>query len=126
MDRNTIQCGLVRQAVAKLDHPTAEEVYANIAAAHPTVGKCTVYRNLKKLCDNGELIRIALPNVPDRFDNTLKKHFHAKCTSCGKLTDIMLEEEPVISTANGFCVTGFEIFFTGLCSGCIKTNDKEI
>ena len=54
MDRNTIQCDLVRQAVAKLDHPTAEEVYANIAAAHPTVGKCTVYRNLKKLCDNGE------------------------------------------------------------------------
>ena len=45
--RNTVQRQIVLQAVRSLhDHPTADSVYAVIAAEHPSISKATVYRNL--------------------------------------------------------------------------------
>ena len=41
--RNTIQKQLVLEAVAQLhNHPTAEQVYAQVVKAHPTISKATV------------------------------------------------------------------------------------
>ena len=46
--RNTIQKQLVLEAVAQLhNHPTAEQVYAQVVKEHPTISKATVYRNLE-------------------------------------------------------------------------------
>ncbi len=54
--RNTIQKQLVLDAVFRLaNHPTAEEVYAEVARSHPTVSKATVYRNLGSLSEDGLL-----------------------------------------------------------------------
>ena len=48
--RNTIQRQIVLQAVNQLhNHPTADAIYAFIAAQHPTISKATVYRNLNQL-----------------------------------------------------------------------------
>ena len=41
--RNTIQRQIVLQAVNQLhNHPTADAIYAFIAAQHPTISKATV------------------------------------------------------------------------------------
>lgn len=43
--RNTIQRQIVLQAVNQMhNHPTADAIYAVIAAQHPTISKATVYR----------------------------------------------------------------------------------
>ena len=48
--RNTIQRQIVLQAVNQMhNHPTADAIYAVIAAQHPTISKATVYRNLNQL-----------------------------------------------------------------------------
>ena len=45
--RNTVQRQIVLQAVLRMhDHPTADTVYAAVAAEHPSISKATVYRNL--------------------------------------------------------------------------------
>ena len=60
--RNTIQKQLVLDAVFRLaNHPTAEEVYAEVARSHPTGGKATVYRNLGSLSEDGLLRHIKMP-----------------------------------------------------------------
>lgn len=60
--RNTIQKQLVLDAVFRLaNHPTAEEVYAEVARSHPTVSKATVYRNLGSLSEDGLLRHIKMP-----------------------------------------------------------------
>ncbi|MDD6887427.1 MAG: transcriptional repressor, partial [bacterium] len=44
MKRNTIQRALVLEAVQRLHcHPTADEVYAVVAAEHPNISRATVY-----------------------------------------------------------------------------------
>ena len=46
--RNTIQKDLVLKTVQELKrHLTADEVYEFIKKEHPTIGRGTVYRNLK-------------------------------------------------------------------------------
>ena len=70
--RNTIQKQLVLDAVFRLaNHPTAEEVYAEVARSHPTVSKATVYRNLGSLSEDGLLRHIKMPGGADRFDHML-------------------------------------------------------
>ena len=54
--RNTIQRQIVLQAVNQMhNHPTADAIYAVIAAQHPTISKATVYRNLNQLAAQGEI-----------------------------------------------------------------------
>lgn len=52
--RNTVQRQIVLQAVLRMhDHPTADTVYAAVAADHPSISKATVYRNLNQLASQG-------------------------------------------------------------------------
>ena len=75
--RNTIQKQLVLDAVFRLaNHPTAEEVYAEVARSHPTVSKATVYRNLGSLSEDGLLRHIKMPGGADRFDHMLLEQHH--------------------------------------------------
>ena len=66
--RNTIQRQLVADAVCRLDHPQAEEVYELVAREHPHISKATVYRNLNLLAEDGTIGKLHLCEGADRFD----------------------------------------------------------
>jgi len=57
-------------------HVAANEVYEFIKEAYPTIGKGTVYRNLDILVEEGALRKVEVPDGPNRFDFTLKNHYH--------------------------------------------------
>ena len=93
--RNTIQKDLVRNAVYEMRrHVTANEVYEFIKAAYPTIGKGTVYRNLDILVDEGSLRKVEVPDGPNRFDFSLKNHYHVRCAKCGEASDVDMDEIP--------------------------------
>ena len=83
--RNTIQKDLVRNTVYEMRrHVTANEVYEFIKEEYPTIGKGTVYRNLDILVEEGVLRKVEVSDGPNRFDFTLKNHYHVRCIKCGK------------------------------------------
>ena len=87
--RNTIQRQLVIAAVRFLaNHPTAEEVYDRITMEYPDISKGTVYRNLNSLVESGLLSKVSVPSGADRFDHILARHYHIKCTECGKFMNV--------------------------------------
>lgn len=121
--RNTIQKELVLEAVRSLrKHATADEVYEYIHAAHPTIGKGTVYRNLNLLAQDGAVRRVAVPDGPDRFDFTLEEHYHVKCVNCGEVSDVDLGMVPdllgAIRNRHGMEFYDYDILFRGLCINC--------
>ena len=123
IQRNTIQCSLVLEAVNCLRcHATADEVYEAIVKRHPTVSRATVYRNLKRLSESGMIRRIEIPGGPDRFDHLPHKHYHVKCEKCGKIFDVDMDYitglEEKIKDSHGFRITGHNIIFTGICPKC--------
>ena len=127
--RNTIQKQLVLEAVAQLhNHPTAEQVYAQVVKAHPTISKATVYRNLASLSEDGRLRHLPMPAGGDRFDHRLDGHAHIECTVCGRLDDVEFSAgaqggalaalDTFAEQATGYTQAQHTVLFTGVCPAC--------
>ena len=121
--RNTIQRSLVYEAVHRLQsHATAEEIYAEIVKYHPTVSRGTVYRNLNRLAEEGEIRRMEIPGGPDRYDHRSHGHYHARCLQCGRVFDVEMtylqDLEKAVTDAHGFAISVHDIIFSGICPGC--------
>lgn len=104
-------------------HPTAEELYTILKdTVEATVSLATVYRNLGQLADAGMILRISVPDSPDRFDGTISPHHHMRCDKCGRVTDIPADAMPEICScaakATGLRITGCSILFHGVCRDC--------
>lgn len=124
--RNTIQKDLVLKTVQELKrHLTADEVYEFIKKEHPTIGRGTVYRNLKILVEEGAIRKVEVPDSSDRFDFTLKDHYHVKCVKCGDIFDVDMEQLPdlkaKIRDTHGMEFLEYDIFFKGICPACRTT-----
>ena len=121
--RNTIQRSLVCEAVHRLQsHATAEEIYDEIVKQHPTISRGTVYRNLIRLAEEGEIRRMEIPGGPDRYDHRCHGHYHARCLQCGRVFDVEMaylqDLEKAVTDAHGFAITGHDIIFRGICPDC--------
>ncbi|MDR1519994.1 MAG: transcriptional repressor [Planctomycetota bacterium] len=123
--RNTIQRSLVLEAVRELQcHATADEIYNTIVKKHPGIGKGTIYRNLVRLSDTGEIRKMAMPGGADRYDHICHEHYHARCVACGRVFDVEMEYiadlERRIKDTNGFVFTGHDVIFKGICRECTQ------
>ena len=128
--RNTVQRQIVLQTVLRMhDHPTADTVYAAVAAEHPSISKATVYRNLNQLVIQGDIRRVPVPNGADRYDFRTDKHYHMRCRACGKVFDAPMAPLPspakLLGDTGGFVVEDHTIEFVGLCPGCYKKISED-
>lgn len=123
--RNTIQRNLVLEAVNHLQcHATADEIYDAVSKEHPAISKGTVYRNLNRLAEMGQIRKIELPGGADRFDHLCHNHYHVKCEKCKQIFDVDMEYIPGleknIKDSHGFQFTGYDLLFKGICPDCKK------
>lgn len=121
--RNTIQRSLILESMNKLKcHPTAEEVYADIAKKHANISRATVYRNLNQLTECGEIRKIEIAGGADRYDDQCHDHYHVKCMKCGRVFDVDMETIPNLEKQvkdwQGFSFSGHDILFKGICPKC--------
>ena len=128
--RNTIQKDLVRNAVYEMKrHVTANEVYEFIKESYPTIGIGTVYRNIDILVEEGALRKVEVSEGPNRFDFTLKNHYHVKCVKCGEVSDVDMDEIPdlmkKIHDTHGIEFLDYDISFKGICSKCREEAKEE-
>ena len=127
-ERNTYQKTLIKDIVLNMcTHPSADEVFEKVKEQCPTVSRSTVYRILNDLADKGEVYRVKVLDGPDRYDKTMCRHYHVKCTKCGSVADSEYFEKDNIEIApekcSGYKVTGYEICFEGICPECLSDNN---
>ena len=116
-------------------HPTAEWIYGEAKKFIPTIGIATVYRNLNKLVELGEIEKISIPGESDRYDSIMTEHFHMRCSSCGELKDIFPvnaesfnDVKNAIAEAFNLEPDKFEISETMLsyvCENCADIENKK-
>ena len=121
--RNTVQRQIIQDALRTLaNHPTADEVYDAVHEEHPSVGRATVYRTLGRLADEGEIGRVRINNGADRFDHQSFAHYHVRCTSCGRVDDVMIplldNVDKAAEKASGYKITSHSLQFDGICPAC--------
>ena len=111
-------------------HPTAERLLEIIREEQPesNIGIATVYRNLRKLADLGNIKRISGLEDSEHFDHNTHTHYHFLCNECAKVFDIEEDIAPEIikntQKQTGFIISDYDIVFHGVCKDC--QNKKEL
>ena len=103
-------------------HPTAEEVYEEIRQKEPGIGIATVYRNLKRLVEQGKLRELNLEKQGVRYDLYEQEHYHFICDVCGKVDNFTMPvldhiDAEVSKLVQG-SITSKSLIFHGICQHC--------
>ena len=103
-------------------HPTADWIYNEVRKEIPNISLGTVYRNLRQLCEKGEILELDLCNSVSRFDGRKDNHYHFRCDNCQRIFDV---DEPVdgkidkrVARISGFKISSHRLEFRGLCNDC--------
>ncbi len=120
------------------NHPeqrfTAREIYDAVCDGKVLINRTTIYRNLERLCENGELMRFKEPNQDAWYyqysaeHDHCDRHMHAQCSVCGKVFHLdnpfaddfaekMLKEY-------GLAISPADTIILGSCSKCRCTKKK--
>ncbi len=106
---------------SRYDHPTAMELYLSVREEFPNLSLGTLYRNLSQLEECGMVLRIPDGTI-DRFDGNTNPHAHFKCSSCGKVYDLMSFKNDSITFSDEIVskVTNYSLMAFGICKNCKK------
>jgi len=103
-------------------HPTVQWLYDQVRSEIPNISLGTVYRNLKLLKQEGQIIELNLEDTLSRFDGNAQNHYHFRCERCSRVFDV---DKPVnksldkkVAEKTGFKISHHILEFRGLCQDC--------
>ncbi len=107
------------------NHPTADMIFNELSPSIPTLSKTTVYNTLKLLSDSGVIQSLNIDEKNVRYDGDLSTHAHFRCTKCGKILDIPLENQDNLNKipmpdSRDFQITECQVYYKGECKDCQK------
>ncbi len=124
MERSTAQRRAIFHALQRAQGPlTPHEVHELATEDMQGLGLATVYRNLNRLEEAGEVVVVHLPGESTRFEPAGRgHHHHFRCQRCDQVFELsttcpvaVLEG---IALPGGFHVTHHELTLYGLCTEC--------
>lgn len=114
---------ILENLCSRYDHPTAMELFLSVREVIPNLSLGTLYRNLSQLEENGLVLRIP-DGSNDRFDGNVNQHAHFKCSSCGKVYDLMSFKIDSVTFTDDIIseLTNYSLMAYGYCKNCKKIN----
>jgi len=128
--RFTGQRAAVYRYLAATDvHPTADEVYSAVRRDLPGISLATVYKSLETLVGCGLAVKLTYADESARYDGRTDPHHHARCVSCGAVSDLpgeipAREIETLGGHEVGFTITGYRLELAGYCSDCAPQHGR--
>ena len=112
----------ILQTVKTMDlHPSADDVYSRVRKRMPQISLGTIYRNLNKLVEMGELSCIQDGKMV-RYDWKTDHHQHFRCEMCGTLHNVDVSNGQIIDllTKNfGLKISDISLELSGTCENCM-------
>jgi Fur family peroxide stress response transcriptional regulator len=126
----TVQRRAVAEALLALpDHPSADEILAEVTRRLPGVSRTTIYRTVEQLVERGIIGRVCHPAPVVRYDARTDDHHHLICLECNAIldfTDPSLDRLPIPDTSrSGFQVRDIRVQLRGLCGRCRRTTQRR-
>ena len=92
--RSTRQREVVYDAIlSKRDHPTADEIFARVKSAMPSISLATVYNCLDTLVQCRLVKQVHLERESTRYCPNLSEHAHFHDDYTGEVYDVRLDQE---------------------------------
>lgn len=105
------------------NHPTAEEVFRQLASEFPDLSLDTVYRTLATFSQIGLINRIEGYGQAQRYDPNIQPHHHFHCLKCNRIADFENSAFSSLkipdSIQRKFRVSGLKVVLEGLCERCL-------
>jgi Fur family peroxide stress response transcriptional regulator len=117
------RAAILRAVLGSPEHPTAEQIFAQVRVEFPMTSLATVYNTLGLLKEMGAVLEIGPGHSGMRYDGLRPEpHPHLICTQCHIILDADLPElqalGEAVSQATGFRITSHRFDFFGLCPQC--------
>ncbi len=119
--RHTRQRDAIRRAFETAGRPLRpQECRAIARTVVPEIGIATVYRNIRRLVDEGWLRVVELPGAADRYEiSGGRHHHHFVCRHCDGVFEVEACPGGFAALAPpGFRVEGHDLVLYGLCRRC--------
>ena len=117
-----------RMAIAEIlakseNHPSVENIYAQVKKDFPTMSLATVYRNIVLIKSLGEVLELGFPDGSNRYDgNKPYPHPHVICIQCKKIVDPGLDSldelKNEVALETHFEILNHRLDFFGICGDC--------
>jgi Fur family ferric uptake transcriptional regulator len=120
---------IVRTALLRHDHFTAEELLLRCRRGDPRVSRATVYRTLAWLEGAGFVAGLDTGDGGRRFEHVIghEHHDHMVCNVCGTIIefrDNALEaRQEIAARRHGFQIESHSLRLYGTCRDCRKTGN---
>lgn len=117
------RAALLRLIAESESHPSASDLYGQIAEQFPTTSLATVYKTLNLLKELGEVLELGFSDDDNRYDGRRPyPHPHLICVRCRKITDpevgLVSDLAEEIGRTTGYQVLSHRLDFYGLCPEC--------
>ncbi len=107
------------------NHMTAEQIFEALRQTYPAVVLATVYNNLNRLWEEGQVRKISVEGMPDRYDR-IQRHDHLVCKRCGRLLDVdMGDLTAQLESKIGFPILSYDLKLLYLCEECRKKSQQK-
>lgn len=118
----------ILKEIARIGHPTIEELYESILKDHPFISLATIYKNIFSLCEAGILREIKIKSQRQRYEISCGDHAHYICVQCGKLEDATINSKEIfkeLETLDHFKISSVSLNFYGKCRDCVQNDDNS-
>jgi len=110
-------------------HYSAEEIHTKVTEVIPKVSLMTVYRNLNKLVQEGNIFPFHIGNV-QHFCGNVNLHSHLHCINCGIVVDKYFKDKFIDQLLNKLDSEQFKplhngILIRGFCKNCAPHNKTK-
>jgi Fur family ferric uptake transcriptional regulator len=123
MERSTRQRTAIRAAIEAAARPLSpQEIHDAVRVTVPESARATIYRNLKLLLGEGEVLAVTLPGENPRYETAQlahHHHHHFHCVPCDRVFEVegcpgkMDDLAPA-----GFIIDRHELTLYGECAEC--------
>jgi len=129
VERATRQRNALRSVLEAAGRPLSpQEILHEAQGIVNAIGLATVYRNLKRLADDGTIRLVTLPGESPRYEMTeTAHHHHFQCTRCQRVYDVPGCPGDLRRLApRGFKVESHDVTLYGRCAACAKRSVRAI
>jgi len=123
MVRATQQRKAIHKSLATSGRPlSVDEILRSARAEVPGLGIATVYRGLKSLQEEGEVVQVGLPGQPSRWEIAPEAHHHHfLCNTCDRLFEVPGCPEGLDNLVpRGYVLAEHELLLRGQCDTCAR------
>jgi Fur family ferric uptake transcriptional regulator len=129
MIRETQQREAIREALVDAGRPlSVDELFKLAQNKVAGLGIATVYRNLKALQLEGQIVQVDLPGQPPRWEVApVSHHHHFLCRTCNRLFEIYGCPDDIKQLLpKGYTLEKHDILLHGQCDACARKANARV